>query len=112
MNVQLPSSPAGVLPLPTESSYSGAIYDGVLVGATAGGHVVKPVAATWPDRSGRFRLVLPASVRGTQIHIFESNFQAFATSTATPGGAVQVRSWPTALSPRVSIGLAALKLPK
>ncbi len=112
MNVQLPSSPAGILPLPTETSYPGAIYDGVLVGATAGGHVVKPVAATWPDRTGRFRIVLPATMAGKEIRIFESNFQAFATNPATPGGPVQVSSWPSALSPRVSIGLAAIKLPK
>ena len=59
MDVQLPARVGGVLPLPTSTSYEGAVYQGLLVGASAGGRVVKPVAAQWPDAKGRFRLVLP-----------------------------------------------------
>ena len=40
---------------------SAAIYQGLLVGASVNGRVLKPVAAEWPDRQGRFRLVLPPS---------------------------------------------------
>ena len=38
MDVQLPARVGGVLPLPTSSSYEGAIYQGLLVGASAGGY--------------------------------------------------------------------------
>jgi hypothetical protein len=100
------------MPLPTETSYPGALYTGLLVGASAGGRVVQPVSARWPDRSGRFQLVLPSSVRGKQIRLWESNFEAFATGGATPGGSVELRSWPKALSPRVATGLAAVTLPR
>ena len=112
MDIQLPARVGGVLPLPTSSAYAGAVYQGLLVGASAGGRVVKPVAAQWPDAKGRFRLVLPASVRGRTVQLWQSSFQAFATFPARPGGAVDLRTWPTGLSPRVSTGTANVKLPR
>ena len=45
MDVQLPARVGGVLPLPTSSSYEGAVYQGLLVGVSTGGRVVKPLAA-------------------------------------------------------------------
>ena len=111
MDIQLPARVGGVLPLPTSSSYDGAVYQGLLVGASAGGRVVKPLAAQWPDAKGRFRLVLPASVRGKTVRLWQSSFQAFATFPAKPGGAVDLRTWPAALSPRVSTGTASVRLP-
>ena len=111
MDVQLPARVGGVLPLPTSSPFEGAVYQGLLVGASAGGRVVKPLAAQWPDAKGRFRLVLPASARGKTVRLWQSSFQAFATFPATPGGAVDLRTWPTGLSPRVSTGTANVQLP-
>ena len=111
MDVQLPARVGGVLPLPTSTSYPGAIYQGLLVGASVNGRVVKPVAAQWPDRKGRFRLVLPPSTRGKTVRLWQSSFQAFATFPARPGGAVDLRTWPTGLSPRVSTGTANVRLP-
>ena len=111
MDVQLPARVGGVLPLPTSSSYEGAVYQGLLVGASVGGRVVKPLAAQWPDAKGRFRLVLPASARGKTVSLWQSSFQAFATFPAKPGGAVDLRTWPAGLSPRVSTGTASVRLP-
>lgn len=111
MDIQMPARVGAVLPLPTATSYEGAIYQGLLVGASAGGRVVKPVAAQWPDAKGTFRLVLPASVRGKTVRLWQSSFQAFATFPAKPGGAVDLRTWPVGLSPRVSTGTASVQLP-
>jgi hypothetical protein len=111
MDVQLPGRVGGVLPLPTSTSYEGAVYQGLLVGASVGGRVVKPLAAQWPDAKGRFRLVLPASTRGKTIQLWQSSFQAFATFPAKPGGAVDLKTWPVGLSPRVSTGTASVQLP-
>ena len=74
MDVQLPARVGGVLPLPTSSSYEGAVYQGLLVGASVGGRVVKPLAAQWPDAKGRFRLVLPASARGKTVSALAEQF--------------------------------------
>ncbi len=112
MDVQLPARVGAVLPLPTANSYVGAVYQGLLVGASAGGRVVKPVAAQWPDAKGRFRLVLPRSARGKTVRLWQSSFQAFSTFPAKPGGAVDLRTWPTGLSPRVSTGTANVRLPR
>jgi hypothetical protein len=112
MNIQLPSSTGGALALPTASSYPGALYQGLLVGASAGGRVVQPLSAQWPDRSGRFQIVLPASVRGKRIRLWESNFATFASNGARPGGPVELRAWPKALSPRAPAGIAQITLPR
>ncbi len=111
LDIQLPARVGGVLPLPTSSSYVGAVYQGLLVGASIGGRVVKPLAAQWPDARGRFRLVLPASARGKTVSLWQSSFQAFSTFPARPGGAVDLRTWPVGLSPRVSTGTARVRLP-
>jgi alcohol dehydrogenase (cytochrome c) len=111
MDIQLPARVGGVLPLPTASSYTGAVYQGLLVGASAGGRVVKPLAARWPDTKGRFRLVLPASLRGKTVRLWQSSFQAFSAFPARPGGPVDLGTWPRGLSPRVATGAATVKLP-
>ncbi len=111
LDVQLPARVGAVLPPPTSTSYDGAIYQGLLVGASVGGRVIKPLAAQWPDAQGRFRLVLPSSARGKTVRLWQSSFQAFATFPAKPGGDVDLRTWPTGLSPRVSTGTASVQLP-
>lgn len=111
MDVRLPAS-GTTMSLPTTESGPGAIYRGLLVGVSGPRGVVKPVAARWPDAQGRFSLTLPASVRGTTLRFWQSDFQSFSRAPATGGGPVDLAAWPTALSPRVSRDTAFLKVPR
>ncbi len=61
------------------------------------------------DANGNY--TLPPSTRGKTVRLWQSSFQAFATFPARPGGAVDLRTWPTGLSPRVSTGTANVRLP-
>jgi alcohol dehydrogenase (cytochrome c) len=110
MDIQLPASPTALLPVPTAKSYAGAIYQGLLVGASVDGHVVEPLSATWPDASGRFSIVLPASVRGKTVRLWESSLQSFSAFPAVAGGRVDLHTWPQALSPRVATGVANVRV--
>jgi alcohol dehydrogenase (cytochrome c) len=113
MNVRLPAGGAtAVLPLPQSESYDGAVYQGLLVGVSGPGGVVKPISARWPDRNGRFSLVLPRSVRGKTLRFWESTLQAFSTFAARPGGPVDLRTWPSGLSPRVPRDVTSLRVPR
>ena len=94
------------------SAFAGAVYDGLGVGVTAGGGVVKPLAARWPDAKGNFSLTLPASARGKTLRFWENERQAFSTFAARPGGPVDVSSWPSALADAVPFGLASLHAPR
>jgi alcohol dehydrogenase (cytochrome c) len=94
------------------SAYPGAIYEGVVVGAMAGGGVIKPVSARWPDATGNFAFVLPPSARGKTISIWENLRQTFAHTPARPGGAMDLSSWPSQLSSVVPRGIAALTVPR
>jgi alcohol dehydrogenase (cytochrome c) len=109
MNVQLPASGTG-LPAPKPTSYEGAVYEGMLVGVSAPG-VVKPVSARWPDRTGRFSFVLPASLRGKTVSVWESFQQLFQSSPTGPGGPIDLQEWPRSLREDVPRGLTTLKLP-
>jgi alcohol dehydrogenase (cytochrome c) len=106
MNIQLGSGTAYTIQKP--SSFVGAVYSGLVVGVTAGGKVVKPLAETWPDARGDFTMTLPASVRGKTVHVWENLRQSFSRFAAKPGGAVDLSSWPTALGAAVPAGLATL----
>jgi len=110
MNIQLGSGTSYTIQKPT--SYAGAVYSGLVVGVTAGGKVVKPLAETWPDAKGRFTMTLPASVRGKTLHFWENLRQSFSSFPARPGGAVDLGSWPAQLGPAVAAGLAALPVPR
>ena len=103
--------PAGgtVMAVPTSTPRPGATYRGLIVGVSTGSGVVKPLSATWPDASGRFVLVLPGSVRGKSLRFWESDFQAYQTSQATPGGRVDLEAWPKSLSPRVARDLGFVR---
>jgi alcohol dehydrogenase (cytochrome c) len=109
MDVKLPAGGATIA-LPTAAADAGAFYRGLLVGVSASGGVVRPVSARWPDNQGRFSLVLPSSVRGKTLHFWESDFVTFSRGAAVPGGGVDLRGWPTALSPRVPRDIAFLKV--
>ncbi len=114
LNVQLPASPS--TPLPKTSlnpqTIAGAIYQGLLVGVVGGkGGVIKPISATWPDGSGKFRLVLPSSARGLAVSFWEAQRQFFSTKTATPGAVVDPAIYPKTLPSNAPQGLATFKLP-
>jgi alcohol dehydrogenase (cytochrome c) len=94
MNVQLPASTSAPLALPTATSYPGAVYQGTLVGVSGPQGVIKPLSATWPDGSGRFRLVLPGSARGKPLRVWEDYSTFFQSGAARPGGAIDVSVWP------------------
>lgn len=111
LDLALPASGA-TMALPRSTPEPGAIYRGTLVGVSAGAGVVRPLSATWPDAAGRFELVLPGSVRGSTLRFWQADFQSFQTTTVVPGGAVDLDTWPRALSPRVARDLAVLRIPR
>lgn len=94
MNIRLPASPGTAMDLPSASSYPGAEYEGTIVGVSGPGGVIQPVSATWPDASGRFRLVLPGSAAGKTLRVWEDNGVFFQTHTARPGGPIETDVWP------------------
>jgi alcohol dehydrogenase (cytochrome c) len=109
MDVKLPAT-GTTLDLPVSTPEEGAFYRGLLVGASSPAGVIKPLAARWPGKDGRFSLLLPASVRGKTLRFWESDFVSFSRSPATPGGAVDLGAWPTKLSPRISRDVAFLRV--
>jgi hypothetical protein len=107
MNIELGSGTNYTVKAP--SAYVGAIYSGLVVGVTAGGHVVKPIAETWPSGNGTFTMTLPASARGKTLTLWENDRQAFSSFAARPGGRMDLSSWPSALGDAVPTGLATVK---
>ena len=93
-------------------SFGGAVYEGPAVGVASGGRVVKPVAARWPDRNGRFSMTLPASMRGKAISFWQSPRLFFSRFAAVPGGKVDLSSWPSRLGPGTPSHLAVMRLPR
>ena len=96
----------------SRASYIGAVYEGLVVGISGAGGVMKPLADRWPDAKGNFSMVLPGSARGKTIRFWENQRQFFTRSAARPGGLVDLSSWPTQLGPAAPAGLATLKLPR
>jgi alcohol dehydrogenase (cytochrome c) len=112
MNIQLPSG--AVLPKSAlnPTAMAGAIYQGLLVGVVGGrGGIIKPISATWPDASGRFRLVLPATAKGQTVTFWESQWQFFTSSHTAPGGAIDLSTYPHSLPTNAPQGIATIKLP-
>jgi alcohol dehydrogenase (cytochrome c) len=110
LDIQLRAGTAYTLAKP--DSYTGAIYEGSAVGVAAGGHVIKPVAERWPDTKGRFSMTLPASARGKTISFWQSRRLFFSRFAATPGGKVDLASWPSLLGRGTPSHLATLTLPR
>jgi hypothetical protein len=108
MNIQLGSGTSYTIQPP--SGYAGAIYSGLVVGVSAGGHVVKPIGETWPDAHGTFTMTLPASARGKVLTLWENERQAFSSFAAKPGGRMDLSSWPSALGDSVPTGIATVKV--
>ena len=110
MNVKLPASGLAI-PVPKSTAETGAVYRGMIVGVSGPGGVVKPVSATWPDARGRFSLVLPNLAAGTTLRFWENDFVTFSRIAARPGGPVDLNTWPSALTKRVSSGIATVRVP-
>jgi alcohol dehydrogenase (cytochrome c) len=110
MNVQLGPGTKYTLQKPT--STPGAIYGGLVVGVSRPQGVVKPISERWPDATGHFSMLLPASTRGTTLRFWENQRQFFSRFPAVAGGPVDLGSWPTQLGPAVPTGLATLHVPR
>jgi hypothetical protein len=110
MDLQLPTR-GGRFAVPNPQPVAGAINRGLVVGASGPGGVVKPIQVRWPDARGNFSLLLPASLSGRTISLWQNLRVAFDPAAASPGAPLSLRTWPEALSPRVPSGLATIKLP-
>ncbi|HET7449716.1 MAG TPA: PQQ-binding-like beta-propeller repeat protein [Gaiellaceae bacterium] len=108
LNIQLGSGARYTVGKPT--SYAGAVYQGLVVGVSGPGGIIKPVSSTWPDAKGRFTIVLPSSARGKTVRFWENQRQFFTRGRAAPGGPVDLSTWPTQLGNASPAGLASLKL--
>jgi hypothetical protein len=96
LDVRLP--PSGyAMALPRPRSYAGAVYTGTVVGVAAGDTIVRPVAATWPDGAGRFRITLPQKLAGRTVALWEGKLNLFSRPVATPGAAIDLVEWPATL---------------
>jgi alcohol dehydrogenase (cytochrome c) len=115
LNIQLPANPGTTLAksLLNPQAIDGAFYRGLVVGVVGGrGRVIKPLSAKWPDQSGRFELVLPASARGLVAKVWETERQFFSTKVAKPGGTVDPAVYPTSLAAETPQALLTVKLPR
>jgi hypothetical protein len=110
LDIQLKAGTSYTLAKP--DTVNGAFYEGPAIGVASAGRVVKPVAARWPDASGRFSMTLPASMRGKTIAFWQNRRVFFSGITAEPGGKVDVSNWPSKLAPSIASRLAYLKLPR
>jgi hypothetical protein len=109
LNVHLGPGTKYTLDKPT--AYPGAIYSGLVVGASSGGRVIKPLSERWPDARGNFSMVLPRSARGKTISLWENQRQFYSRIVGIPGGAVDLGSWPTQLGPSAASAVATLRVP-
>jgi PQQ-dependent dehydrogenase (methanol/ethanol family) len=110
MDLTLPTG-GGKFQVPTPTAIPGAYYQGLVVGASGPGGVAKPLAVHWPDAKGNFSILLPRSLSGKRISLWENQRFAYEPTPAVPGGPVSLATWPKALSPKVATGIASLTLP-
>jgi hypothetical protein len=110
LDIRLP--PTGyAMAIPRPRSYPGAVYTGVLAGLARGDTPVRPLSMTWPDRSGRFEIVLPPSLAGRTLSLFEDKLAVFSSVPAEPGGSVALAGWPSSLPADAPRALASIHLP-
>jgi len=111
LDVQLPSSPTGVLPLPKATSYAGAVYEGLMLGVTDRNGLVKPKSVRWPDVKGRFEIRIPLRPKGTKLLLWQDVDQFFSTASARPGGLVDLGSYPRQVLQRMPQAIASVVVP-
>jgi alcohol dehydrogenase (cytochrome c) len=108
MNIQLGSGANYTVQQPR--SFTGAVYSGLVVGVSAAGKVIKPISETWPSADGAFSMTLPASARGKTLTFWENQRQSFSRFVASPGGRIDLASWPAQLGDSVPTGLGTLRV--
>jgi hypothetical protein len=108
LDIKLPSTPTGVMALPTPNSYEGAVYEGLVLGVSGAHGMIRPLSASWPDGNGRFRITLPASARGQKLNVWEDLGQFFSSFAATPGGRFDMKSYPAQVLQRYPQGMASI----
>jgi PQQ-dependent dehydrogenase (methanol/ethanol family) len=109
LNIQLGASTGYTISPPVP--FGTAIYAGLLVGVASDETVVKPLSESWPDRKGRFSMLLPSSARGRTLNFFEEQRQVLSLP-AQPGGQVDLTTWPKYLTAQFPRGLNVLAVPK
>jgi hypothetical protein len=110
LNIQLGNGTSYTISPP--DPYVSSIQAGLTVGVTIGDKVVKPLSARWPKRNGDFSLVLPSSVRGHTVSFFENQVQVPSRFAASPGGAMDMKSYKGFIGPTVPRNLAPLAIPR
>lgn len=108
MDVQL--GPGSRYTLSNPQATVGAIYQGLVVGVSGPRGVIRPLRATWPDRAGRFSLLLPPSAQGATLRFWQNQHQFFSRRAARPGGPVELATWPRVLGQSVPRGLATVRV--
>jgi hypothetical protein len=111
LDIKLPAAANGRMTFSDTASYTGGVYQGLLIGVSNGVSTIRPLQATWPDRRGAFRLVLPKSMRGKTVSFWMDRRQVFTRSAAS-GGPVAPGVFPS--SPRAAApqGLLRIRLPR
>jgi len=109
MNIELGSGGRYTISKPVATV--GAIYQGLVVGVSGPRGVIRPIAVRWPDKTGRFSILLPSSASGVTLHFWENQRQFFSRLPAKPGGRVDLATWPKVLGQTVPRGLARLVVP-
>jgi hypothetical protein len=112
LDVKLPATATGQMKFSDATSFTGAIYEGLLIGVSHGVSTVRPLSATWPDGRGRFRIVVPASMRGKTVSFWMDRRQVFSRAVATPGGPVSPGIFPSSPRPQAPQGLLRIRLPR
>jgi hypothetical protein len=112
LDIKLPSAASGRMTFSDAKSFTGAIYQGLLIGVTHGVSTVRPLSATWPDLKGNFRMVLPASMRGKTVSFWMDRRQVFSRAPAVAGGPVSPGIFPSSPRPQAPRGLLRIRLPR
>jgi hypothetical protein len=108
LNIQLGTGTNYKLSPPTP--FGTAFYSGLLVGVASGENVVRPLSEIWPDKDGRFSMVLPAKARGRTLSFFEEQRRVLSRP-AVPGHTVDLTTWPRYVQAEFPRGLNALAVP-
>jgi hypothetical protein len=109
LNIQLGTGTSYTVSPPVP--FGTAIYSGLLVGVASGENVVRPLSERWPNRTGRFSMVLPSKARGRTLRFFEEQRQVLSRP-AQPGGEIDLVSWPKYLTAKFPRGLNTLAVPR
>jgi hypothetical protein len=109
MNIELGSGGRYTISKPVATV--GAIYQGLVVGVSGPRGVIRPIAVRWPDKTGRFSILLPSSASGVTLRFWQNQRQFFSRLPAKPGGRVDLATWPKVLGQTVPRGLARLVVP-